>query len=64
MHVEIDDADAGEPVVVSDPDDPASVAIHQAARGIVALTPVELPVLQVPAPAAAPQPVGLSLPMA
>jgi ATP-binding protein involved in chromosome partitioning len=57
-------SDAGEPVVFSDPDDPASVAIHQAARGIVALTPVELPVMQDPSPAAAPQPVGMSLPMA
>ena len=57
-------ADAGEPVVISDPDDPASVAIHHAARGIIALTPVELPVLQVPSPAAVPQTVGLSLPMA
>jgi ATP-binding protein involved in chromosome partitioning len=57
-------ADAGLPVVLSDPDDPASVAIHQAARGLVALSPIELPVMQEPSPAAAPQPVGMSLPMA
>jgi ATP-binding protein involved in chromosome partitioning len=57
-------ADAGLPVVLSDPDDPASVAIHQAARGLVALSPIELPLMQEPSPAAAPQPVGMSLPMA
>ncbi len=47
-----------------DPDDPASQAVRQAARGLVALSPIELPVMQEPAPAAAPQPVGMSLPMA
>jgi ATP-binding protein involved in chromosome partitioning len=57
-------ADAGAPLVSTDPDDPAAVAIHQAARGIIALSPVELPVMQAPAPAAAPKPVGASLPMA
>jgi ATP-binding protein involved in chromosome partitioning len=57
-------ADAGVPLVITDPDDPASVAIHQTARGIIALSPVELPVMQAPAPAAAPKPVGASLPMA
>jgi ATP-binding protein involved in chromosome partitioning len=57
-------ADAGLPVVLSDPDDPASVAIYQAARGLMALSPIELPLMQEPSPAAAPQPVGMSLPMA
>jgi ATP-binding protein involved in chromosome partitioning len=57
-------ADSGTPLVFADPDDPASQAIRQAARGIEALTPVELPVMQAPAPAAAPKPVGASLPMA
>src|SRR4051812_4093687 len=57
-------ADAGIPLLVTDPDDPAAQAIRQAARGIVALSPIELPVLQAPSPAAAPQPVGMSLPMA
>jgi len=58
-------SDAGNPLVLSDPDDPAAQAIRQTARGIVALTPMELPVLQAAAvPVAAPQPVGMSLPMA
>src|SRR4051794_37568857 len=57
-------ADAGAPLVGTDPDDAASVAIHQTARGLIALSPVELPVMQAPAPAAAPKPVGASLPMA
>ncbi|HVP03065.1 MAG TPA: P-loop NTPase [Solirubrobacteraceae bacterium] len=66
-------SDAGEPLVFSDPDDPAAQAIRQAARGLVACFPVELPILQAagPAPgggqepaAAAPKPVGMSLPMA
>ena len=34
------------------------------ARGLIALSPIELPVMQAPAPAAAPKPVGMSLPMA
>ena len=57
-------ADAGTPLVIADPDDPAAQAIRQAARGLIALSPVELPVMQAPAPAAAPKPVGASLPMA
>jgi len=56
-------ADAGVPLVLTDPDDAAAQAIRQAARGIVALSPVALPVMQMAAPAAAPQPVGMSLPM-
>jgi ATP-binding protein involved in chromosome partitioning len=51
-------ADAGTPLVFTDPDDPAAQAIRHAARGIVALGPVELPVLQAPAPT------GFRLPMA
>jgi ATP-binding protein involved in chromosome partitioning len=51
-------ADEGTPLVFTDPDDPAAQAIRHTARGIVALTPVELPVLQGPAPT------GISLPMA
>jgi ATP-binding protein involved in chromosome partitioning len=54
-------SDAGTPLVGVSPDDPAAQAIRQAARGIVAMTPVELPIMQ---PAGPPQPVGLSLPMA
>jgi ATP-binding protein involved in chromosome partitioning len=57
-------SDAGLPIVVADPDDPAAQALRQAARGLIALSPVELPVMQMPAPAAAPKPAGMSLPMA
>ena len=57
-------SDAGVPIVVSDPDDPAAQALAHAARGLIALSPIELPVMQAPAPAAAPKPVGMSLPMA
>ena len=38
-------ADAGAPLVVTDPDDPAAQAIRHAARGLVALFPAELPML-------------------
>jgi ATP-binding protein involved in chromosome partitioning len=62
-------SDAGDPLVFADPDDPASQATGHAARGLIALTPVELPVM---APAAGPpalpvtqhKPAGMSLPMA
>jgi len=57
-------SDAGIPLVFSDPDDPAAQAIIQGARGLIALSPIELPVMQAPAPAAAPRPAGMSLPMA
>src|SRR5689334_2510476 len=57
-------ADAGTPLVFTDPDDPAAQGVRQAARGLVALSPIELPVMQDPVPSAAPQPVGMSLPMA
>jgi ATP-binding protein involved in chromosome partitioning len=65
-------ADGGLPLVFNDPDDPASQAIDQAARGLIALFPVELPILQMAAAApggggpatAAPKPAGMSLPMA
>jgi ATP-binding protein involved in chromosome partitioning len=58
-------SDAGEPLVFTDPDDPAAQAVRQAARGIVAIFPLELPILQAAAPAAAaPAPTGMSLPMA
>jgi ATP-binding protein involved in chromosome partitioning len=62
-------ADAGAPLVGTDPDDPASQAIRQAARGLIALMPVELPVLAAaPLPAIevipAAKPSGMSLPMA
>jgi ATP-binding protein involved in chromosome partitioning len=57
-------SDTGIPLVFSDPDDPAAQALRHGARGLIALSPIELPVMQAPAPAAAPKPVGMSLPMA
>jgi len=57
-------ADSGTPLVFADPDDAAAQAIRQAARGVIALSPIELPLMQEPAAAAAPAPVGMSLPMA
>ncbi|HEV3283227.1 MAG TPA: Mrp/NBP35 family ATP-binding protein [Solirubrobacteraceae bacterium] len=63
-------ADSGLPLVIDDPDDPASQAIHQVARGLIAIAPLELPVLPnvedgpVTDEAASPKPVGMSLPMA
>jgi ATP-binding protein involved in chromosome partitioning len=57
-------ADSGLPIVAANPDDPAAQALRQAARGLIALSPVELPVMQAPAAAAAPKPAGMSLPMA
>jgi ATP-binding protein involved in chromosome partitioning len=63
-------ADAGSPLVATDPDDAASQAIRQAARGLQALMPVELPILTgAPAPSPidvipAAKPSGISLPMA
>jgi len=64
-------ADGGLPLVLDDPDDAASQAIRQIARGVIALAPPALPTLPlvevgVSAPAAAEErkPVGMSLPMA
>lgn len=69
-------ADAGAPLVGTDPDDAAAQAIRQAARGLIALMPVELPMMAMaPAPAASASPLevippaekkpsGMSLPMA
>jgi ATP-binding protein involved in chromosome partitioning len=58
-------ADSGEPLAIAEPDAPASQAIREAARGIVAATPQELPVMQAPPPAAAPAPAitGTELPV-
>jgi ATP-binding protein involved in chromosome partitioning len=41
-------ADAGAPLVLEKPDAPAGQAVRDAARGIVAATPHELPVMQAP----------------
>jgi ATP-binding protein involved in chromosome partitioning len=68
-------ADAGVPLVMSDPDDAAAQALRQIARGLIALAPmapISLPVMQAaPAPSGLDvvppkpkQPVGMSLPMA
>jgi ATP-binding protein involved in chromosome partitioning len=57
-------ADAGTPLVTAHPDAPASQAIRQTARGIVAATPQELPVLQATPPVAEAPPVsGTPLPV-
>jgi ATP-binding protein involved in chromosome partitioning len=64
-------ADAGEPLVAVDQSDPAAQAVRQAARGLVALVPVELPVVgptasepEVTLPVSHHAPAGMSLPMA
>jgi ATP-binding protein involved in chromosome partitioning len=59
-------ADSGEPLVIAEPNAPAAQAIRQAARGIVAATPQELPVMQAPPVAAVPAGAvsGTALPMA
>jgi ATP-binding protein involved in chromosome partitioning len=59
-------ADAGAPLVEVDPDDPAAQALRHVGRGLIALLPVELPVLSVTqvAPPEAPAPTGMTLPMA
>jgi ATP-binding protein involved in chromosome partitioning len=59
-------ADSGQPVVFADPQDAAAQAITSIAQRLIALTPVELPVLaSEPDPVlAVMKPVGMSLPMA
>jgi ATP-binding protein involved in chromosome partitioning len=62
-------SDAGIPLTIENPDDPAAQAIRQAARGLVALSPMQLPTLPLVEVAVAPapeprKPVGMSLPMA
>jgi ATP-binding protein involved in chromosome partitioning len=63
-------SDEGRPLVVEDPDAPASQALMHAARGLIAATPQQIGVLQEeksflapPPPAAAPV-TGVALPMA
>jgi ATP-binding protein involved in chromosome partitioning len=56
-------ADEGRPLVIEQPDAPASQAIFHLARGIIASTPQELPVIQAPAAAAAPGFGGKELPV-
>ncbi len=57
-------ADAGEPLVLEQPNEAAAVVIRQVARGIVAQTPQELAVLQAEPPAMAAAPAsGTELPV-
>src|SRR3954463_5294394 len=57
-------ADEGRPLVLEDPDAPASQAIFHAARGIIAATPQEMPVFQAPSGPPVPAVTGTALPMA
>jgi ATP-binding protein involved in chromosome partitioning len=68
-------SDRGVPLAIEDPDDPASQAIRQIARGMIALAPLQplelatLPLVEVGAATAPPapperKPAGMSLPMA
>jgi len=60
-------ADAGVPLIIADQDDPASIAIRQAARGLIAMAPLDLPMIQAPEPVlplTQVAPSGASLPMA
>jgi ATP-binding protein involved in chromosome partitioning len=57
-------ADNGVPLVLEDPDAPASQALFHAARGLIAVTPQQSPVLQAPARPDIPPPSGVALPMA
>ena len=57
-------ADQGEPLVTTDPDAPASQAIFHAARGLIAATPQEEPLLQAAAGGLPTDVAGTPLPMA
>ena len=57
-------ADNGVPLVLENPDAPASQALFHAARGLIAVTPQQSPVLQAPARPDIPPPSGVPLPMA
>jgi ATP-binding protein involved in chromosome partitioning len=54
-------SDAGKPVVLEDPDDPAAQAFFHAARGIIAATPQQIEILATPVAAGIS---GTPLPMA
>ncbi len=56
-------ADAGVPLIEVDADDPAAQAVRQVARGVIAMSPIALPIMQAPTPAPARRPAGMSLPM-
>src|SRR3954454_20519130 len=57
-------ADEGRPLVLQDPDAPASQALFHTARGIIAATPQELGVMQAPSGPPLPEVTGTALPMA
>jgi ATP-binding protein involved in chromosome partitioning len=57
-------ADEGRPLVLEDPDAPAAQALFHTARGIIAATPQELPVMQAPSGPPVPEVTGTALPMA
>jgi ATP-binding protein involved in chromosome partitioning len=62
-------ADAGVPLAITDADDPAAIAVHETARGLIAMAPPPaLPLLSVTQAGGnlpeGPAPVGASLPIA
>jgi ATP-binding protein involved in chromosome partitioning len=57
-------SDTGYPLVLEDPDAPASQALFHTARGVIAATPQELAVFQQPSGPPVPAVTGTALPMA
>ena len=57
-------ADEGRPLVLDEPDAPASQSIFHTARGVIAVTPQELAVFQAPSGPPVPEVTGTALPMA
>jgi ATP-binding protein involved in chromosome partitioning len=57
-------ADEGRPLVLEDPDAPAAQALRHTARGLIAVTPQELPTMQAPSGPPVPEVTGTALPMA
>jgi ATP-binding protein involved in chromosome partitioning len=57
-------ADEGRPLVLEDPDAPAAQALQHLARGLIAVTPQELPTMQEPSGPPLPEVTGTALPMA
>ena len=59
-----ENSDAGIPLVYANPDDPASQAIRQIARGLIAIAPIAPLPMADEQPPEPPAPAGMSLPMA
>ena len=57
-------SDEGYPLVLQDPDAPAAQALYHTARGLIAVTPQELPTMQEPTGPPLPEVTGTALPMA